>query len=92
MLACEAAGEQDPESVVGEVAEPAAGALDLLDQEVRGFDGTVAHAGRVMVQDLNAPPSGGLASRRSSGPASGAVHQTIASPSAASATAGSSVR
>ena len=56
MFACEAAGQQDAEPVVGEVAEPAAGSLDLLDQQVRGFDGTVGCAGRVMVQDLGAPP------------------------------------
>ena len=60
MLACETAGEQDPEPVVGEVAEPAARSLDLLDQQVRGLDWAVARAGRVMVQDLDAPPSQGL--------------------------------
>ena len=60
MVACEAAGEQDPEPVVGEVAEPAAGSLDLFDHEVGGFDGTVRRAGRVMVEDLGPPPSESL--------------------------------
>jgi hypothetical protein len=50
-----AAGEQDAEPVVVDVAEPAAGALDLLDQEVGGFDRSVRCAGAVVVQDLGAP-------------------------------------
>ena len=57
MFACDAAGEQDPEPVVGEVAEPAAGTLDLLDQEVRRFDGTVARSSRVVIEDLGSPSS-----------------------------------
>lgn len=37
-----AAGEEDPERVVLVAAEPSAGSLDLLDEQVRGFDGGVA--------------------------------------------------
>lgn len=51
----EACGEQDPEPVVVEVPEPAAGSLDSLDGEVRGFDGTVARAGGVVGEDLVTP-------------------------------------
>lgn len=55
MFACASGGEQDSEAVVGEVAEPAAGSLDLFDGDVGGFDLAVARA-RVMVgEDLVAP-------------------------------------
>lgn len=50
-----AASEEDAEQVVGEVAEPAARALDLLDQQVRCFDRTVARSGGVARQDLGPP-------------------------------------
>src|SRR5690606_36974955 len=55
-----AAGEEDAEPVVGEVAVAAAGALDLLDEQVRGLDGAVAGAGVVVGDDLGPPPSQGL--------------------------------
>ena len=56
-FACEAAGEQDAEPVVGQVAKAAAGSFDLFDHEVGGFDGSVGCAGGVMVEDLGPPPS-----------------------------------
>ncbi len=52
-------GQQEPEAVVGEVAEAVSGALDLLDQRVGGFGRPVADAraaGRGPVgQQLGAP-------------------------------------
>jgi hypothetical protein len=38
-----------------DVAEASAGALDLFDGEVRGFDLAVARAGSVVSEDLGAP-------------------------------------
>lgn len=56
-VAREAAGEQDAQSVVGEVAEPATGTLDLFDQEVGRLDRAVGRARRVVGEDLPAPAS-----------------------------------
>src|SRR3954463_6618991 len=59
-LAWEAAGEKDAEPVVVEVAEAAPGPLDVLDQQVGGFDLAVRCAGGVVGEDLVAPPAQGL--------------------------------
>lgn len=61
ILPRDAAVEGEPESVVVEVAEPVADALDLLDEKLHGFGRPVREPGVVVGEDL-VPPGGDGAS------------------------------
>ena len=54
-----AAGEEDAEAVVVEVPEAAAGALDLLDEQVGRLNRAVRGAGVVVGEDLGPPANAG---------------------------------
>jgi hypothetical protein len=55
-----ATAQQEAQSVVLEVAEPEAEALDVLDDEVRAFGGGVGEPGGVPAEDLGLPSADGL--------------------------------
>jgi hypothetical protein len=55
----DAAVQQESEPIVLEVAEAVPDALDLLDQQVHGFGGSVGQAGAVPAEDLVLPPPDG---------------------------------
>ena len=59
-MPCDAAVEQEPESVVVEVAEPVADAFDLFDEQVHGLRRPVRQAGVVVGEHLVVPGGDGL--------------------------------
>src|ERR687897_3364147 len=60
-VAMGAAAEEEPESIVVEVPEPEAEALDVLDDQVGALGGGVGEPGAVPAQDRGFPAGDGAA-------------------------------